>query len=525
MTSAIAIRRLLAWCLVVLLAACGSLPPRVAPPASSAFTDTGDTALGRIAAASLPADSLPGPSGFRLLPTGEFAFEARTALAALTQRSLDAQYYHIHADPAGAVFLRELRDAARRGVRVRLLVDDYHAGEVYPLLQGLAAHDSVEVRLFNPLLARYGPPLKRFLLSAREYSRVNHRMHNKLFIADNAVALYGGRNVADEYFSRHGSANFVDLDVVSVGPVVRALSASFDDYWNSAQVWSLHQVLGPPGDLAARRADFDRLVAGFPMDPLDTSSTDPLRQTSVGRQLAEGRLQLLSGQAQVHADPPDKVGGPVVLNQPTRAMQGKLDVIGAARESVVIVNPYYLPGEVGMRMMAEAARRGVRGTIVTNSLASTDEPLVHRAYSRYRAAMLALGMQLYEFGPELARRTGSFGNFGQSTGRLHAKAAVVDGRWLLVGSVNLDGRSAILNTELGVSIDCPPLAQQAMALLTVDAFASMYRVVLAPDGRSLQWHSRRADGSIAVEADEPHHSSWLQFKLWLQSLLVAESSL
>ena len=513
---------------LLLLAACTTLPPRIAPPASSALAETGDTPLGHIAAASLPADAPGGDSGFRLLPSGEMAFDARLALAEAATRSIDAQYYHVHADTAGAAFLSALRDAARRGVRVRLLVDDYHAGDLYPVLRGLAAFPNAEVRVFNPLLVRYGTPIRRLLLSLREFARVNHRMHNKLFVADNQVAVYGGRNIADEYFTRHGQANFIDLDVLSTGAVVRELSASFDRYWNSEQAWALEQRLdawerrlGP----AERRADFDLRLKKLAGSPPEVPPLDHLRQSTVRAQIAQGRLQLLAGNARVHDDPPDKVVGPVDTNKATRAMRAKLDLIAAAREEVTIVNPYFLPGKVGMRMMREAKERGTRVLIVTNSLGSTDEPLVHRAYSGYRAEMLQLGVQLYEFGPELVRRSNTFGAFGESTPRLHAKVVGVDRRWMVVGSVNLDARSALLNTELGVTIDCPALTLQGLALLRADAFASMYRLQLGDDGRSVEWHARGDNGKVQVLREEPHASVWLDLSLWLQSLFVSEDTL
>jgi cardiolipin synthase C len=513
----------LAW----LATGCTSLPPREPPPPSQAFADTGTTALGRVAHASL-AEAPTGTSGFRLLPDGAHAFDARIALAQAAERSIDAQYYHVHADTAGAAFLVALRDAAERGVRVRLLLDDFHAGDLYRLLRGLAAHRNVEVRLFNPLLVRYGTPLRRFVLSWREYARINHRMHNKLLLVDNAVAIYGGRNIADEYFARHGSANFIDLDVLSVGAVVPELSASFDRYWNSEQVWSLEQRLHTwekSLDTAGRRAYFVDRVQQLLGAPLVVTELDPLRQTAVREQLRQGRLAVVPGTAVVHDDPPQKVEMPIVPNSPTAAMRAKLQVIAQARQSVVIVNPYFLPGDEGMRMMREAGERGTQGIIVTNSLGSTDEPLVHRAYAPYRAEMLRLGMQLYEFGPELARRSGNFGSFGESTPRLHAKVAGVDRRWLVVGSVNLDARSALLNTELGVTIDCPPLTEQALGLLQKDAFASMFRLRLAADGRSLEWHARGDDGQPLVLTREPHASWWLDLSLWVQSLFVSEESL
>jgi putative cardiolipin synthase len=490
---------------VLLLAGCTTLPPRIAQPASSAIADTGDTPLGRIAAASL-ADASGGDSGFRLLPSGEMAFDARLALAAAATRSIDAQYYHIHDDTAGAGFLAALRDAAVRGVRVRLLVDDYHAGDLYPMLRGLAA-------------------IRRMLLSLHEFTRVNRRMHNKLFVADTQFAVYGGRNIADEYFTRHGEANFIDLDVLSAGAVVRELSASFDRYWNSEQVWALEQRLHALERAAKpdeRRADFDVRLKELAGPPPNVPPRDYLGQSTVRAQIAEGRLKLLAGSARVHDDPPDKVLQPVDPNKASPAMRAKLDVIGAAREEVVVVNPYFLPGPVGLRMMGEAQKRGTRVLIVTNSLGSTDEPLVYRAYSRYRPDMLRLGVQLYEFGPDLVRRSNTFGVFGKSTPRLHAKVVGVDRRWMVVGSVNLDLRSATLNTELGVTIDCAALTQQALGLLRADAFGSMYRLQLGEDG-AIEWHVRGENGKTEVRREEPHASTW--FSLWLQSLLVSEDAL
>lgn len=190
-----------------------------------------------------------------------------------------------------------------------------------------------------------------------------------------------------------------------------------------------------------------------------------------------------------------------------------------------IVNPYLLPGDLGLSMMQRAQTAGTRVVIVTNSLGSTDEPLVHRAYSRFRIDMVKAGVQLYEFAPELVRRAGNFGNWGESTPRLHAKAAAVDRRYLIVGSVNLDARSALLNTELGVTIDAPVLTEQALGLLRADAFRSMYRVQLAADGRSLEWHARGEGGAAEVLREEPHGSLWTDLSLWLQSLFVAEESL
>lgn len=512
--------RWLIGALVLLLAACAGLPPRGQPEASTAVTDTQETALAAIARASRPAGETA-PSGFRLLPTGEFAFGARIGLALRAERSLDVQTYHLHRDEAGRAFLRELRDAAQRGVRVRLLVDDYHAGEIHDLLADLAMYDQVQVRLFNPLPLTSGPPLVRLALSPGDFERHNHRMHNKLFIADGVLAIFGGRNVADEYFMNHREANFIDMDVLSSGAVVGDLSAVFDQYWNSEAAWPVHDVLGRPGDGDTARRRFDAGVRdAAPVIP--AYRLDPLGQTSVEEQLRAGRLALSYAGAAVFADPPGKATDAGPGTKPTRAMAGMLAVLAGAREEVVIVSPYFVPGPVGMPMMRSAAQAGVRTVLFTNSLGSTDEPLVHDRYSAYRIEMLQLGVEIYEFSPALTRRSRGFGVFGASTPRLHAKVAIVDRQRVLVGSVNLDARSAIGNTEMSVLIDSAVLAAELARLMQGDGFSSMYRLGLQADGRTIEWISTDARGQRSVSTTEPEGDAWLRLKLWLQSLVVDE---
>lgn len=509
----------------LLLGACAALPPRGPVEASQALPDDGRTALARISAASRPAGETA-PSGFRLLPTGEHAYGARIALMRQAERSVDLQAYHLHNDQAGRALLRELLAAARRGVRVRLLVDDFHVGEIEPLLADLASHPRVQVRLFNPLPLRSGPPLLRLLLSPGDFELHNHRMHNKLFIADGALAVYGGRNVADEYFMGHAEANFIDMDLLSSGAVVHDLAAVFDRYWNSDTAWPLHVVVGRPGDAATALARLDAAVQDA-APPMAAYRSDPLGQTAVDEQLAAGHLSLLHASAQVFADPPEKallvsdssLPGSI---QPSAAMAGLLGVMGTARQEVLIVSPYFVPGPVGMPMMALAARAGVQTRIVTNSLATTDEPLVHHHYARYRVEMLKLGVQINEFSAQAVQRSQGFGRFGTSTPRLHAKVAMVDRRHLLVGSVNLDARSAIGNTELGVAIDSPALAAGFAQLMGGERASAGYRLALQPDQQTIAWWSLDGQGRPQVTTDEPGAGPWLQFKLWLRATLVSE---
>ena len=314
---------LLVLLFTVQLFGCAALGTRSPGEPSTAHADTQDTRLARIAAASLS----DAPSGFRLLPRGDFAFDARLALARLAERSIDAQYYHLQPDGTRRALLHALRDAAARGVRVRLLVDDFHAAPIDDLLLDLSAHDNVQVRLFNPLALRKGAPTVRLLLSPCDLELHNHRMHNKLWVADNALAVFGGRNLGDEYFMSHPVANFVDLDVLAAGAVVRQLSAAFDDYWNSELAWPVQDVLGASAAAGVARARFAAAVGdAAPAPPSDTE--DPLGQSTVTAQLATGRLVLIAGSAEVHADVPKKGSRPRPNHGPAR----RRDAGGARRD-------------------------------------------------------------------------------------------------------------------------------------------------------------------------------------------------
>ena len=501
------------------LTACAGLPPRGEVPPAHAIADTETTALARLASSSRPQGEAA-PSGFRLLPTGEFAFNARVALVRRAERSVDMQTYHLHRDHAGRTLLRELRDAARRGVRVRLLVDDFYAADIEDLLAGLATEPGAEVRLFNPMALRFGAPVVRVALSPGDFELNNHRMHNKLFVADNAVALYGGRNVADEYFMSNAEANFIDMDVLSTGAIVKDFSGVFDTYWNSEQVWPVARVLGAPKDTAALRAAFDAAVRdAAPQVPV--YQVDPLGQTGVDAQLAAGRFELVYASARVHADPPEKALLPPT-REPTAAMSGLLNVLANAGHDVTISSPYFVPGAAAMEMMRGARGRGVEIRVVTNSISATDETLVHHYYSARRPELLRMGVQLYEVSPTHTQRAKRFGSFGKSTPRLHAKVAVVDQRFALVGSVNLDSRSATGNTEMGVVIDGAALAKSLLTLMSGTQMTSMYQLRLAEDGHGIEWLGTDEQGKVSVAQEEPEHSAWLRFKLWLQSLLVSE---
>jgi putative cardiolipin synthase len=524
-TSCAIARTVLVWVsMLVGVTGCASLPPRAHAPPTVALNDVGDTTLGRVAAASL-SPGAPALSGFRLLPEGETSFDARIALARRAQKSLDVQYYLIQDDDLGRQFLRELRDAARRGVRVRMLVDDLYAAGEDPLFAGLAAYPGVEVRLFNPLPARAGSFRQRLVLSLHEFGRINHRMHNKLFIADNSFAVSGGRNVAEEYFMRSPEANFIDLDVLSAGPVVRELSAVFDAYWNSEQAYPVGSLV-ESRSLAEARERFDAIVATA-RPSVEERPHDVLGQTPVAEQLDAGRAVFALATARVFADTPDKAAagdhpetGPTVTDQ-------TLALFAAATREVDIASPYFIPGERGMAMIRAvgATEENERITLVTNSLGSTDEPLVYAGYARYRLDMLKAGVRIYEIGPSLSRNTQRLGNFGRSISRLHAKAAVIDHRLVFIGSMNLDGRSEHSNTEVGLVIDSPAVAEIAIRLFRESLASGAYKLRLSADGEHIEWVQTDAEGRQIVHVQEPDDDWLTQLKMRLLSPFVAEDLL
>ena len=499
--------------LLWLLTACAALPDPVQRERSQALTDVTATPLAREAAQATPDDKRH-LSGLRLLPNGPEAMAARVALARRAQKSLDVQYYLIAPDDSGRQFLRELRDAALRGVRVRLLIDDLHVAPLDERLMALAAHDNVEVRYFNPLPVRASSFEARLLLSLHQFDRVNRRMHNKLFIADNSVAVTGGRNVANEYFMRSTTANFIDMDVLSVGPVVRGLSEVFDRYWNSELSYPIDALAGVVPSPDEARASFADWVGG-------ASVAEP-EALLIEQVLAEPRA-LHFAPAQVVADDPAKATG-----EPAAAGGSALDstllTLRSAEREVLVVSPYFIPGERGMKLMQGAIDQGIKVSVMTNSLAATDEPLAYWGYMRYRSAMLRMGVALSELSPVSNRKLDMLGDFRSSQGALHAKVAVADKRWLMIGSMNMDGRSARSNTELGLVIDSAELAQEAMTLMNEHWANSHYRLRLSQAGDGVEWLAPDGDGP-ALHRSEPAVGWLKRMRLGMVSMFIAEELL
>jgi putative cardiolipin synthase len=448
-------------------------------------------------------------------------------LARRAQVSLDLKYYHFEHDETGRWLLRALRDAAARGVRVRLLIDDYYTTGQDALLLAFAAHPNVEVRVFNPFVVRRDAgKVTRFVSAVGDWKRVNHRMHNKLFIADGAMAVFGGRNIANEYFLRSAAENFIDVDAFAVGFVVPPLQALFDRYWNSDAVYPLQAIVAPDADAAELRRRFEAATGPAttppppPLPPNDLLGYGPLRDD-----LDAGRLGLIWDYGYVFADHPDKpfdgeTGGELMETSVTFNV---FEAFRKAQTELVITSPYMVPGPDGMAMLSELAGRKVRLVAMTNSLGATDEPVVHLGYRKYREHMLDLGVDLYEISATRTRNNLRHQLFGASVGRLHSKVAVVDRRKVFIGSMNLDPRSATINTELGAVVESPQLAREMLRIIDLDRLQSAYRVTRKPDG-GLSWAGIEDDREVVLD-EEPEVSLWLHFKLFFLSPIVPHALL
>lgn len=488
--------------------------------ASEAIPLSTETTLGRIAQGSQPAPEL---SGFRLMPLGLFSLDTRVQLAKRAEVSLDVQYYHFADDETGRWLLRALRDAAERGVRVRLLLDDLYTGGQDTYWLAFAAHKNVEVRLFNPFArARGRGQAGRFLAGLDEWGRINHRMHNKLFIADGAMAVIGGRNVANEYYLRGAAENFVDVDAFTVGWIVPPLQYHFDRYWNSAAVYPLTAVASSSLSPETLRERFERETGpATTPPPAELPSNDILGYGPIADDLDGGRLGLTWGEAIVFADHPDKPFDGSVGGEPldTSVTYNLFEVIRQAKKEVVLSSPYFVPGEYSLQMLRDLRAKSVSVSVMTNSLAATDEPLVHIGYAAHREEMLQMGVELYELSTSRVKNNDRPFLFGKSLGRLHAKLAVIDRAGLFIGSMNLDPRSASINTELGAVVFSPQLAKELLRVIDVDRLYSSYRVRLKAGGRGLEWISNDGDKEVIL-SEEPDSTPWLRIKSWLLAPFV-----
>ena len=467
----------------------------------------------------------PGRSTLRLVDQNPLAYGYRAATAVAARRSIDVQYYIWHADLTGRLLAAELLRAAERGVRVRVLVDDIDARAKHELFQVADLHPNIEVRIFNPFYSRSGMVgwASEWLTRGR---RLNRRMHNKAWIVDNRVAIVGGRNIGDEYFGASEHSNFSDLDVVLAGPIVADVSASFDDYWNNRNAVPVSRLDGDTPDPQA----LQRLIEDareYRRQAGETEYVVALRDEAKRAELlAKQPPALAVDVVRLLVDDPAKVRGKTSGLEASNVLAALAERMRAATDELLIVSPYFVPRSSGRQSLVEGAARGVRIAVLTNSLAATDVAAVHTGYARERRELLRGGVELFEMkrkaGDEEERKRISV--TGSSGASLHTKAMIIDRRWVFVGSMNLDPRSAFLNTEMGVLVDSPALAEQVRGQFERATGPELsYRVVLEED-EGLVWYDRVRGEDRRLER-EPDASALRRLGVTLLRLVPIDSQL
>ncbi|MFO1393038.1 MAG: phospholipase D family protein [Steroidobacteraceae bacterium] len=506
----------LALCTLLLaVAACTSLQPRPELPIESAIPAGTGTRLDELIA---PAEAAhPGESAFRLVSDGAEAYVIRSRSALVAERSLDVQTYIWNSDGTGQVLAYRVLQAADRGVKVRLLVDDMDARSKNYGFAALAAHPNIEVRMFNPFQSRTGT--MAFLFEAMgSFDRINRRMHNKTWIADNRIAVVGGRNLGDEYFGASAEVNFLDLDFAMIGPVVREASESFDKYWNSPLAYPM-ELLAPHDVTPESLQRLRKTTESFePPDNLRRYAKAVKHNDSVQRLLAGDWPMEWASRYQFLSDDPLKVlgqGGGVAGSQ-VLTLLGPM--VTHSREKLSVISPYFVPGEAGTRAFVDAAQGGSDVAVLTNSLAANDVAAVYGGYAEWRVPLLKGGVKLYELKPEPGRKVRS-SMFGSSGASLHTKALTADGEYVFVGSFNLDPRSTSLNCEQGVFVQDKVLSSQLETLFRTDSAGDRAWSVTLVDGE-LRW----SDGKNTYDS-APDASLGRRFQAWLAGVLPISSQL
>lgn len=505
-------------CLVGVLLAlhgCASLAPRPELPAQAALPAGTTTRLDEVVGAAEARH--PGQSGFRLVRDGPEAFAIRAMSARAAGRSIDVQTYIWHADLTGGYLALALLEAADRGVKVRLLVDDMDARGKNFGFAALAAHPNIDVRMFNPFASRSGS-VALALEAVGSASRVNRRMHNKTWIVDNRLAVAGGRNLGDEYFGASEEVNFVDLDFAMAGPVVRDASASFDRYWNSPLAYPM-EVLDPASVSADALASLRERAAKLAAGANESRFSRELRNDDAVKRLAAGDWPLQwTHEFRFVADDPRKAQGQGTGVQGSEVLATLAPAIRDASAKVDVISPYFVPGPKGTQFLVEVDRKGAAVRILTNSLAANDVAMVYGGYSEAREELLRNGVELWELKPAPGTEVKS-SLFGSSGASLHTKALVIDGQLAFVGSYNLDPRSTSLNCEQGIFVAHPEIARQLEDIFRIDTSGDRAWSVTLNDGE-LQW----SDGE-KTWGSTPDATAGRKFQAWLARVLPVHSQL
>lgn len=507
-------------CSMLFIGACTSLPEQVERIESHAYTDTENTPLGK--KTGKRREKHGGQDGFFLLSSGLDAFTARALLAEEAERSIDVQYYLYHPDLVGGLFTGILLAAAERGVRVRILLDDMDFdGRDHDLVL-LNRHPNIQIRIFNP----FNRNLSRGLQFVTGLGSVTRRMHNKSYTVDNVVSILGGRNIGNEYFEANPMVEFADLDVLVIGDVVREVSDAFDLYWNSELVYPMESIAEDSVSDDEFRA-FMTYVNNYQLSQRESVYIQALHDSDLYRKVVKQKLDYYWGDAEVVVDHPEKIThsrDASDLHLSTQLEQ----YFEQIEKELVIVSPYFVPGDEGVEFFKKLIDSGVRVVILTNSLSSNDVGVVHAGYANYRDDLLRIGVELYEMNKKLGRtqRKETKGAGGASIASLHAKTFMLDRKRVFIGSLNLDPRSFYENTEIGLVLHSPELVEDMVEAILGSLERNTFRLELVDDDEVSQilWHGYENGKPVTFDV-EPYTGFWRRLGIGLLSIFPMESQL
>lgn len=507
---------------LVLLGGCASLPENTGRQESHALTDTADTRIGKRVKIE-QARAKPGESGFHLLGSGLDAFVARVLMIRAADKSLDVQYYLYHNDLTGRLITDELIRAADRGVRVRLLVDDMGLEGRDLGVTAMDLHPNIEIRIINPF-SRNTARLTQFVT---RLGSVTRRMHNKSMTADNQVTILGGRNIGNEYFEANPDIAFSDLDVVAIGSVVEEVSKSFDLYWNSPLAYPVARLTNEKPTQAVYDTGRAKLAA-YAAEQVESEYMKALRSSRLADAIRDENVRIDWGYGNIIYDQPEKLTED--RDRKDLHMSSELGpILKSVSDSMIIFSPYFVPGKKGVENLSKLAEQGVDIRILTNSLASTDVGLVHAGYAKYRKPLLRAGVRLYEMNKKLTReqRKEKKGPGGSSKASLHAKSFVLDGDEVFIGSLNLDPRSVVENTEIGVVIQSEAIAGRMTDWFDENIENIAFRLELKTESDGEEWINWYGieNGKEVKYTVEPHTGFWRRLGIGLASILPIESQL
>lgn len=514
-------RAYLTLLLLVLLAGCASHPA----PTESYSVAPDASPLGR-RIQQLAATQPDGYSGFRLLAESTEAFTARSEMIRAAQLSLDVQYYIVHDGLTTRALIDELLQAADRGVRVRLLLDDTTSDGQDYRIGALAAHPNVQIRVFNPLHLGRSNAITRTMGRLLHLSLQHRRMHNKLMLVDGSLAIVGGRNLGDEYFEADHAMNFTDIDLLGAGPVAEQLARSFDEYWNNQLSVPIQRFLWwqpkASGLDKARRQLHDYLQQARQDN---SEQYQRLMQYKQEPQLQQWLDELIWAPGEAMWDAPEKLLAEGIPATSLLLTTQLAPTMQAVSRELTLISAYFVPTASGVEYLAERAGAGVTVRILTNSLEATDVPAVHGGYAPYRRELLEHGVRLFELRRQ-PQQEPSYSFLGESESSLHSKAAVFDQEKVFIGSLNFDPRSVLWNSEVGVLVESHELAREVHRL-TLEGMspALSYEVRLEErDGRQqLVWIAEDG-GRLRVLEKEPG-GLWRRFNAWFADVIGLEKML